>query len=356
MFSGIVNGCLHYVVLVHCLLCTIFLWQGLLVEDDPVSTPYTVMTCMEAQYLPTGSECKRWVSTLAESAPVTPPFVYNNQCTSVLLTAFIPVLIIGFTVQLTTTLILSLLSYRVDRITWIDLTGTVRHKMIPGIVWPRLWLNSDTSAFVRRNRAKLNDDPTILFSTRTILCFDVLNNAVIMLTFGFCSPVLALACTVVVVTKMKVLELLVGRFSAVLETDDTGCSVKGSGVHFAVVEMCRVSFPLVETLRESFWLLAGASAIFFSLLCWDMACDEVGWRDSLWVPLSAMSFPFILFMFDYLYRLHFFSVARCEDNSDEKGVEMSRTSTMSLSVASSNNYSVESNKNSSGSNPMHNEP
>jgi hypothetical protein len=29
---------------------------------------------------------------------------------------------------------------------------------------------------------------------------------------------------------------------------------------------------------------------------------------------------------------------------------------MSLSVASSNNYSVESNKNSSGSNPMHNEP
>jgi hypothetical protein len=78
-------------------------------------------TCLERLYRPgQSSDCLRWVRTMAESAPVTPPFVYNNQCASVILTSFIPVLIIGYSIQLIVTLGLPMMCFRGYK--WVNFT------------------------------------------------------------------------------------------------------------------------------------------------------------------------------------------------------------------------------------------
>jgi hypothetical protein len=231
---------------------------------------------------------------MAESAPVTPPFVYNNQCTSVILTSFIPVLIIGFSIQLILTLVLPIACLQADK--WVNIATALRHKLIPGVFCPDFWLNTSSSAALIRQTVDVKNDPTILVKTKSILCSDVLNNATIMLTFGLCSPVLATAVVCVVVLKMKLMEMLVARFTIMLDSaKNAGNNVEGKAhLHVALVALGRVPFPYREVLRKSFWLLAWASAMFFALVCWDMVSDEVGWWRALWAPASALLFPVLL--------------------------------------------------------------
>ena len=264
-------------------------------EADTLSTPYMMDTCLERLYRPgQSSDCLRWVRTMAESAPVTPPFVYNSQCASVILTSFIPVLIIGYSIQLIVTLGLPMMYFRGYK--WVNFTTPLRRNMIPGVFWPALWLNADTSDTLNRSGVNVENDPTILVKTKSILCSDVLNNATIMLTFGLCSPVLATAVVCVVVLKMKLMEMLVVRFTVMLESaKNADSNVEGKAhLHVALVALGRVPFPYREVLRKSFWLLAWASAMFFALVCWDMVSDEVGWWRALWAPASALLFPVLL--------------------------------------------------------------
>lgn len=249
-----------------------------------MNTPYPYDICTSKLFSPTGYTCLVWQQAHAVSASFVPPFFYNNQCASVLLTSFIPVLIIEFSLQLLMAVMLPVLSHHVAR--WIDLTVLFRIKMLPGILCPQAWVTAEHSALV-----SLQGDPSILLNTKSILCFDVFNNALIMLTFGLCSPVLAAAVACVVVLKMNVLVLLIGRFTCLLQGVS---SSESGGVHGAVAALCRVSFPLKEVMRDSFWLLTWSSALFFSLVCWDIVCDEVGWLASLWVPIVTLCYPVIL--------------------------------------------------------------
>jgi hypothetical protein len=172
----------------------------------------------------------------------------------------------------------------------------LRFKFIPGVYWPSLWLNAESSDSLNRKRVSVQDDPSILLNSSPILCSDALNNATIMLTFGLCSPVLATAVVCVVVLKMKLMEMLVARFTIMLDSaKNAGNNVEGKAhLRVALVALGRVPFPYREVLRKSFWLLAWASAMFFALVCWDMVSDEVGWWRALWAPASALLFPVLL--------------------------------------------------------------
>ena len=298
-------------------------------------------TCLERLYRPgQSSDCLRWVRTMAESAPVTPPFVYNSQCASVILTSFIPVLIIGYSIQLCVTLGLPMMCFRGYK--WVNFTTPLRRNMIPGVFWPALWLNADTSDTLNRSGVNVENDPTILVKTKSILCSDVLNNATIMLTFGLCSPVLATAVVCVVVLKMRFLELQVARFAVLLETAMKRCSSVEDGAHLqvALVALGRVPFPLREVLRQSFWLMAWASALFFALVCWDMACDEVTWLESLWVPVSAMCYPLVLYIIGWFMGWQGNSQRRMRTSESLSGVELAPTSSVSKSIADSNAESI----------------
>ena len=303
----------------YCIVMYGMVYQGLIVQAGAVSTPYAYEACSVVYVFQDSKVCIDWVTVEVESAPVIPPFTYNNQCSSVLLTSYIPVLIIGLSIQLVMCFIVPVILCQAGK--WLDLTEIIHRKMLKGILWPEFWLNSDDSDLASRNKAHLENDPTIILNSKTILCFNILNNVLVMLTFGLCSPVLAAAVTCVVVAKMNVLLLLVGRFAAVLSSDDSSGSM-----HFALAALAKVSLPVNEVLKRSFWVIVRTSALFVSLVCWDIASDEVGWADCIWIPLTVICYPLVLWSIAFCvgYRCQGTPAGRAEHcrEVDVAGVEL----------------------------------
>lgn len=177
---------------------------------------------------------------------------------------------------------------------WLNVSEFIHHKILKGIIWPEFWVNSDDDYdLASRNQVALEKDPTIVLNSKSILCFDVLNNLMIMLSFGLCSPILAVAVTCTVVSRMNVLMLLIGRFTEALRSD---VDDDKESVHYGLVALCKIPFPLTEVLKQSFWMIVWTSALFFSLVCWDIAGDEVGWRESVWIPMVTISYPLMLWL------------------------------------------------------------
>ena len=185
-------------------------------------TPYSYRTCDLYTTLENGeTHCTLYGKTYVESVPLVPPFTYNNQCGSVVLTSYIPVLLLGYAIQLMLTfLALAFLTY----VPYGLLSSFVRnmlHGIILLVVCPEYWLQEGDASI--RNRAILSADPTILLKICTIFCNDVFNNWLMMMTFGLCSPVLvvAIACAVVLKMSLCMWTLLLGRFTkCVLEHED----------------------------------------------------------------------------------------------------------------------------------------
>jgi hypothetical protein len=256
-----------------------------------------------------------------DSVPLVPPFTYNNQCGSVLLTTFIPVLLMGYTIQL----VFPVAAMAV--LTQIPHTALPPFclQIFPGFLWPELWLQGEES-FVH------NKEGNDILNIRSILCNDVLNNWLLMLTFGLCSPILAVAIVCCVLVKMCMWMTLMGRFtshmligSGDLEVDSasgasevgvlsqvgsTGSTTtmvvttKEEVVGFALMSLTRVRISLFTVLQYLFWRLACCSALFVGLLSWDLAGDEIGWLLSLWVPFLPFVYVLMLrciaYYFNYL--------------------------------------------------------
>ena len=77
-----------------------------------------------------------------DSASVIPPFIYNNQCTSVLLTSYIPVIIIGSAIQLLLCFTIPLVFIKLEKIL-LNHEILVYKSFIKGIFWTEFWLNSN---------------------------------------------------------------------------------------------------------------------------------------------------------------------------------------------------------------------
>ena len=297
-----------------------------------MSTPYSYNTCVLRTTVASGETyCSEYSTIEVESASLVPPFTYNNQCGSVVLTSYIPVFLLGFSIQLLLPfIVLVSLTY----LTYDSLSPSVR-MMLHGILWPEHWLQNseDTSAL---NKTLLHGDPSILLKIRTIFCNDVFNNWLLMVTFGLCSPVLVVAIVCSVLLKMSLWVSLIGRFTRCHLHDDRGvhdggrqtevttvtassrssvitssaCAAADKDrndahvVYDALVALAAVHIPLHDVLIGSFWRLVWCSAIFVALLGWDMAMDEVGWLQSVWVPLIPLCYVVLLRCATYFLYSH----------------------------------------------------
>ena len=188
------------------------------------------------------------------SASLVPPFAYNNQCSSVVLTSYVPVFILGFSIQLLLPFVaILLLTY----VPFGSIPAFVRQG-VHGVVAPEYWLQLGDSA--RNNEAILQSNPSVMLKICTIYCNDVFNNWLLLLTFGLCSPVLAVAITCAVVLKMSLWVLLIGRFSRCMLHCSSECKVESAAdedkedyVHFALRALAAVHIPLGQILAGSFW-------------------------------------------------------------------------------------------------------
>jgi hypothetical protein len=269
--------------------------QGVVVEGASVRAPYAYQECDSRFNTISSSTCVAYEVVEVESTPLIPPFSYNNQCAAVLLTSYIPVLIIAYAIQLVSSFAVSAMLSQAGLV--CDVSKIIHAKVNKGIIWPEFWATED-AFHASHNKDCLDKDPALLLNTKAVLCFDILSSFMVLLSFGICSPMLAVATTCVLVSKMKVLTLLVGRFTAVLSDESHGGSENGE-VHMAIKSLARVLFPLSEVMRRAFWLIAWFSALFIAMVCWDIAADDVGWEDALWLPLAAVGYPALLYVVDF---------------------------------------------------------
>ena len=265
-----------------------------------MSTQYSFDMCLSlTHHVNLGiTTCGNYETLIAESAPLVPPFTYNNQCGSVLLTSYIPVLLMGYSIQLLLPAAVAVTLTCFPRVSMPSLG----HQIFHGILWPDHWIQGGDE--FARNKAMMSSHTDLMLKVRSIFCNDVLNNWLSLLTFGLCSPVLAVAIVCCVLLKMFLWISLVGRFTRHVllgqmesATDDSSDIMSSTTVAntnknevtcFALNSLAEVHLSLSIVLKDSFWRLAWCSALFIGLLSWDLATDEVGWLRALWVPILPL--------------------------------------------------------------------
>ena len=243
-----------------------------------------------------------WSEVEIDTEPLTPPYTYGHQCSSVLLTAYIPVLLIVFSIQLSLGMLLPVVIRVLGNC--VNLDTIFRLKLVRGIMWPVYWLNRDDSAGAKENIELVGKDPSILFCPKSTYCFAVLNNLLLMLTFGLCSPVLAFAILCSVLVKLSVKVVVMSTFTKMMIGEERSEILSAFSESF---------LSLRKVLVHSFWVITWCSALFLALICWDLAMDEVGWVKSAWIPVMILCYPLLL---GGLSRINYSSLFHGKSNED----------------------------------------
>ena len=137
---------------------------------------------------------------------------------STLLAAYIPVLLIGFSIQLLLTAV-AVVAVELQVIPYEAVPGAVR-PVVHGLLWPQYWISraleseSDESPVQR---------PGQLLRADSIICIDLLNPLALLLTFGLSSPPLAVLITLVVVSRMTMWRWVLHRFVAAAKEKGGRC-------------------------------------------------------------------------------------------------------------------------------------
>lgn len=231
--------------------------------------------------------------------------------------------------------------------------------MVPAIIWPKYILKNylrkpssveDTEDETRQLStasefdsflAKLKANPSMLYNTKTVVTFDILHNISVLFTFGLCSPFLTIIISLAMILKTNMWLILLGRFLNLFKFEGSGRKVSDiaedevdekisahkekipvsvTDIHPALIALKEVCIPLEDVFRHSVWPIVWSSALFFSFLCWDLSADKAGWKEAIWIPCVAISFPVLMWigtkfvLHDKLKSRH--SKSTCSDESD----------------------------------------
>ena len=191
--------------------------------------------------------------------------------------------------------------------------------LIHGIIWPKYWVEESDE-----KEKDLSSQPLLLLDTVDIVSMDIIFNLSVMLTFGICSPILALAIGLSCFFKLQMWTLFIGRlvsyftrrnrntFGSHKKEDTTGREDSKESDHqldlskreesvsdfefpYTLRYLATTCIPIFDILDQNSGILLGSSTIFLSLLVWDIVGDDFGWKNSLWAPIIMISIPFMLY-------------------------------------------------------------
>lgn len=227
----------------------------------------------------------------------TPPFLYSYQCGSTLLTSYIPVYMYATSFQLVAGVLrlVVVLNSNIQKHPWlINLTA--------GICWPDFWPKNISDDNVEPPTAQLIQPSQIISN--------FMNHIVLLLTFGLCSPLLAVYLTCSVCVNLSSWLMLIGRF--IVQRNFMFCPLLASSQPNPLIRTLEndssgegISDPYLILLNHQ---LQGVhsylpvclgpiiliSCVFSTLISWDIAGDEVGWFHSIWVPTVGLIILFLL--------------------------------------------------------------
>ena len=265
-------------------------------KPDEVTASYVYTPdCAVTKYSHTGEPiCTDTSAIFVDVASLVPPFSYNYQCTSVLLTAYIPVFIYTYSLQLIAPFVfLFLLCF----IKYTALPRAIR-KSIPGLLFPDNWSRDSAGQGLRSDMLQIAVSKR-LYNIKTVTS-TLIHNIIILLTFGLCSPVLACLIGASSYLLTATWRILIARFvhyrMTLLGSDSSSSDSSGgqggagkAQLDYSLASMGALAGEAKGLVRVCLWPYVLASAFFFLCLSWDMAGDRVGWRRGAWAPLLAMS-------------------------------------------------------------------
>ena len=298
-----------FVVVVESSTC----FQGLFFANDDIISYYSIDYCdtYTAYYFVKICTADEFQHDNIPIAPLTPPFIYNYQCASSVLTSYIPVYlyIYAFLILLPFVYVMLLTQFKYDEL------PHVFRLLVHAIVWPKHFIE-DEDVHPSDNESSLKFDHFMIFDTRDIVTTDVLNHLIVLLSFGLCSPLLTLAIGLTVYLKLNMWVLLVGRFASYFEYPKQPARLRYAAFH----TLSKSYLSLAQVYHQTMWPLIWSSAIFFAFVGWDFCADEVGWKNSLWVPFLVISVPISMRLFECILKRA--DVQRIDVDRGPKSVEL----------------------------------
>jgi hypothetical protein len=256
---------------------------------------------------------------------ITPPFSYSYQCGSTLLVSYIPVYMYSISLQLISTFVKLIITSSNS----FNLPETWLMKWFSIIAWPLQMINK-LNGLSRSN-------PSFVSSVKLInahqIISNVVNNIILLLSFGLCSPVLSCYITLSICVTLSSWLMLIGRFvfyrhgdphphsamtinsttlsdlhEAKEEKDDDDLNKsfnfpKGQDPLAGDVFLDRLNHQLRDvntSLIVCKWPAVITSCFFITVLCWEMTGDNVGWEQSAWVPVVGLGIFLIIWIWDRL--------------------------------------------------------
>ena len=252
--------------------------------------------------------CSEYETVSRETAPLVPIFTYNYQvsidasvrghrthlfclylllmqCTSILLEAYVPVLIIGFSLQL---LLPFIFHYVVNGRRYARFPQFIR-TVLNGIYWPDYFYNNVENF----ERVKAQD----LMKMPNIICRDIVNPIAIIMTFGLCSPPLAFLAATVAAVKCHGWIWALNRFDAYTidnENDNiSGMTDDSKAQHYSKI-LSDMQLPIRGVLSRTFWIILVYSFLFIIFLYWDTR-SGASWEAPLGMTLFFVLLLFLTF-------------------------------------------------------------
>jgi len=182
------------------------------VPPDDISSSYTYERCVVFRVASDGSRiCFLSNPTVMDVLKITPPFFYSYQCGSTLLASYIPVHLYSVSLQVLFTIVTLIVifssSSKAYHPRWLL-------SMFPGVCWPAHWQSAGGSAI------DLKALPVMIKSHQIIS--RTMNNVILLLSFGLCSPVLCSSIVVSICAHLCSWLMLIGRFVSLrIETRTT---------------------------------------------------------------------------------------------------------------------------------------
>ena len=332
--------------------------QSMFHRPDPISSLYSYEDCSRSTLMLSSGlfECSEYAQYSIDVPPLIPPFSYNYDCSSVILTAYIPVYIYMYSLLAMVPLALMLFGVTF-RYHWIPDWLQPR---VAGILWPYHWSmrgvtehndkeNGTVDAHEARVRVRtfsdmstdssvsegegdsINDsapslqqiaEPQLMVNVIPIIT-QLMHNIFILSTFGLCSPFLAIVIVCYNSSHIVMWKVLLGRFvacriikAAELKSKKTNAKCRESAIShdefmdFNIHQLMTMNtasthdtalIALSEQLNNAkgifaicIWPILLCSSFFFIFVSLDIAGDRVSWTGGLWIPAILCVVPLLL--------------------------------------------------------------
>jgi hypothetical protein len=219
----------------------------------------------------------------------TPPFRYDYQCSSSLITYYAPAFVYlglaaGVGAPVAKILAVKMLECAVPGSRWHSFLFAI----IPRILKPPVALGTLGSAASSSSAASGRKVMQRPFFDANNLIVSLITYLGILLTFGVVFPPLAVAMCATILSVAWQMKLSAGRYIYNANLANTPSAID------ALEYACRGAVSM-EKLRRSIFAIICICCCFYSLFLFDTLGDDVGLHKSLWVLFVMPSFPFLIY-------------------------------------------------------------